>query len=79
MSEENSDFTLTEKGVIEANKVLRAHRLWGTYLENIGTPDTEVHSTAHQLEHLHEKDTIDYLDKKFGSPRQDPHGKTIPE
>ena len=78
LSESNSDFTLTEKGLTEATKVLRAHRLWETYLETIGTPDKEVHSTAHHLEHLHGEDTIEYLDKKLGSPKQDRHGKKIP-
>ena len=78
LSEGNSGFTLTEKGLTEANKVLRAHRLWESYLEKIGTPDKEVHSTAHHLEHLHGKDTIEYLDKKLGSPKQDRHGKRIP-
>ena len=78
LSEGNTDFTLTEKGLTEANKVLRAHRLWESYLEKIGTPDQEVHTTAHHLEHLHGKDTIEYLDKKLGSPNQDRHGKRIP-
>jgi manganese/iron transport system permease protein/iron/zinc/copper transport system permease protein len=78
LSESNSDFALTEKGLAEATKVLRAHRLWETYLETIGTPDREVHSTAHQLEHLRGKDTIEYLDEKLGSPEQDQHGKKIP-
>lgn len=78
VSDKNSDFTLTEKGLTEAKKVLRAHRLWETYLEKIGTPESEVHPTAHNLEHLHGNDTIDYLDKKLGSPKQDRHGKMIP-
>lgn len=77
--EKNSYYTLTEKGLIEAKKVLRAHRLWETYLEKIGTPEREVHPTAHHLEHLHGKDTIEYLDKKLGNPQKDPHGKMIPE
>lgn len=72
-------FSLTEKGLKEANKVLRAHRLWETYLESIGTPEKDVHSTAHYLEHLQGKDTVEYLDSKLGNPKQDPHGKTIPE
>lgn len=78
VSDKNSEFTLTEKGLIEAKKVLRAHRLWETYLEKIGTPEKELHPTAHQLEHIRGEDTIDYLDKKLGSPKKDPHGKTIP-
>ena len=71
-------FVLTDKGAREARKVLRAHRLWETYLESIGTPDREVHPTAHRLEHLREGDTMEYLDEKLGRPTRDPHGKTIP-
>ncbi|MBI9090780.1 MAG: metal ABC transporter permease [Desulfobacterium sp.] len=73
-----SGFALTDKGEKEANKVLRAHRLWETYLSSIGTPETDLHPTAHKLEHLREGDTVEYLDKKLGSPKQDPHGKAIP-
>lgn len=79
LSQVEFKYSLTEIGIKEANKVLRAHRLWETYLESIGTPEKEVHSTAHHLEHLHEHDTVDYLDKKLGNPKQDPHGKTIPD
>lgn len=74
---ENS-YTLTEAGEKEASKVLRAHRLWEAYLETIGTPKDEVHTTAHHLEHIREGGTVDYLDEKLGSPDIDPHGKAIP-
>ncbi|MCG8637531.1 MAG: metal ABC transporter permease [Desulfobacterales bacterium] len=77
--EQGREFTLTQKGEKEAKTVLRAHRLWETYLESIGTPEKEVHATAHQLEHLDQAETLSYLDKKLGSPKTDPHGKVIPE
>jgi len=79
LARKEQSFSLTEKGFKEAKKVLRAHRLWESYLESIGTPDQDVHPTAHHLEHLNRTDTIEYLDKKLGSPKHDPHGKTIPE
>jgi len=79
LTQKEQSFALTEKGFKEAKKVLRAHRLWEAYLESIGTPDQDVHPTAHHLEHLNRTDTIEYLDKKLGRPRHDPHGKTIPE
>lgn len=79
LSRDNQNFSLTDQGIKEANKILRAHRLWESYLESIGTPDKDVHPTAHQLEHLNQKDTVDYLDTKLGKPKQDPHGKIIPE
>nr|WP_319395178.1 iron chelate uptake ABC transporter family permease subunit [uncultured Desulfobacter sp.] len=75
---EGQDYALTDKGEKEAGTVLRAHRLWETYLKSIGTPETEVHATAHQLEHLDQAQTLAYLDKKLGNPKTDPHGKTIP-
>ena len=67
------------KGEKEANTVLRAHRLWETYLESIGTPRKDVQAAAHQLEYLDQSQTLSYLDKKLGSPKTDPHGKVILE
>jgi manganese/iron transport system permease protein/iron/zinc/copper transport system permease protein len=70
-------YRLTEAGRKEADKVLRAHRLWETYLESIGTPQESLHSAAHQLEHLRDG-TVEYLDEKLGQPQLDPHGRKIP-
>lgn len=71
-------YELTESGKKEANKVLRAHRLWEAYLEKIGTPEEQLHPTAHKLEHISDDETVDYLDAKLGKPVSDPHGKSIP-
>ena len=71
-------YRLTEKGRMEANKVLRAHRLWEAYLDTIGTPQEELHPTAHRLEHISDHNTVDYLDEQLGNLESDPHGKTIP-
>lgn len=71
-------WTLTSDGDKEANKVLRAHRLWEAYLAQIGTPEEDLHPTAHHLEHISDNNTVDYLDKKLGNPVQDPHGQAIP-
>ena len=70
-------FSLTEDGTKEAGKVLKAHRLWEAYLESIGTPQEELHPTAHHLEHISDSSTVDYLDEKLGKPVRDPHGQTI--
>lgn len=78
IEEEEDGFRLTKTGYTEAAKVLRAHRLWESYLESIGTPQEKLHATAHHLEHLLPDETIDYLNEKLGQPRFDPHGKTIP-
>ncbi len=71
-------YDLTEDGDKEANKVLRAHRLWEAYLEKIGTPEEQLHPTAHKLEHISDNETVEYLDGKLGSPERDPHGQSIP-
>jgi manganese/iron transport system permease protein/iron/zinc/copper transport system permease protein len=71
-------YELTEVGRKEADKVLRAHRLWEAYLSQIGTPADKLHTTAHRLEHIRGGGTVDYLDEKLGSPRKDPHGQIIP-
>ncbi|MEO2020786.1 MAG: iron dependent repressor, metal binding and dimerization domain protein, partial [Pirellulaceae bacterium] len=70
---------LTEAGVTEGRRLLRAHRLWETYLQHLGTPVDELHEQAHRLEHVHDEEAVDYLDDKLGHPLQDPHGSEIPE
>lgn len=70
---------LTEQGQREAKRLVRAHRLWETYLERLGTPAEELHQHAHRLEHLHDEDAVDYLDDTLGHPLVDPHGQEIPE
>lgn len=69
---------LTDDGTIEANRLVRAHRLWETYLQKTGMAETEVHDKAHQLEHISDRDTVAYLDDKLGHPLRDPHGTEIP-
>ena len=76
---EGQQITLTSLGKQEANRLVRAHRLWEAYLERVGTPVEELHNRAHELEHVHDDATIDYLDDKLGHPLTDPHGAEIPE
>lgn len=70
---------LTPAGQQSANRLLRAHRLWETYLQRTGTPGEELHPQAHILEHITDEGTMDYLDDQLGHPLLDPHGKQIPE
>ncbi|MCG8337104.1 MAG: metal ABC transporter permease [Proteobacteria bacterium] len=79
INKSNQGYTLTEKGDKEAGKVLRAHRLWETYLDAIGTPQEELHAAAHHLEHIREDGTVEYLDERLGKPERDPHGQSIPD
>ena len=77
--EDDGQITLTDSGRREAKRIARAHRLWETYLEQLGTPTAELHDRADRLEHLHDEETVDYLDDKLGHPLHDPHGSPIPE
>lgn len=68
---------LTPAGVRHAETMVRAHRLWETYLaERLGVPPEEVHAEAERLEHAH--DLAERLDETLGHPETDPHGSAIP-
>ena len=71
LQETAGGYGLTPAGDKEANKVLKAHRLWEAYLETIGTPKEELHPTAHQLEHISDTNTVKYLGEKLGKPQND--------
>lgn len=69
---------LTDAGRDEALRLRRAHRLWETYLERLGTPAGDLHRRADELEHVNDDRAVDYLDDKLGHPLVDPHGAEIP-
>ena len=75
---EQDALSLTPEGRTEAQKLLRAHRLWETYLKTVGVEYDRLHDQAHELEHVHDADTLEYLDDKLGHPLRDPHGSEIP-
>ncbi len=79
LDEKDGNLKLTKNGRREGRRLLRAHRIWETYLERAGTPESQIHQRAHVLEHLNDERTIDYLDDKMGHPLTDPHGREIPE
>ena len=79
VDESDNAYVLTEVGRREARRLLRAHRLWEAYLEHLGVSEQDLHPQAHTLEHLHDEETIDYIDDKLGHPLRDPHGAEIPE
>ncbi len=73
-----SGYLLTENGKNEATQVLRAHRLWESYLDHVGIPSARVHSEAHKLEHVRDDNSVQYLDGLLGHPTTGPHGEEIP-
>lgn len=72
-------YTLSAKGMVAAKELVRAHRLWETFLvEQVGLSDTDIHDDAEKYEHLLSSEFLDQLDAKLGYPTRDPHGSPIP-
>lgn len=70
---------LTDKGVKEAKRLVRAHRLWETYLsDKIGLDAEQIHEEAERYEHLLSPEMVDKVDEALGFPTFDPHGSPIP-
>lgn len=74
----DQELTITASGEVEAARLVRAHRLWEAYLEQVGLDPERLHPTADRLEHVHDEATVGYLDDKLGHPLTDPHGSEIP-
>jgi len=70
---------LTPSGVENATQLVRAHRLWETYLvQQMGLTEEQIHEEAEKFEHLLSVDILDEVDEKLGFPSTDPHGSPIP-
>jgi len=59
--------------------VIRAHRLWESYLaEQTGVAEADWHPQAERQEHLLSPQQANALSAQLGHPLQDPHGDAIP-
>lgn len=76
----NADaLALTEVGRRRARQIIRSHRLWEAYLEQLmNVPAGHVHYGAELLEHVTDADLQARLAARTAAPDQDPHGKSIP-
>ena len=71
--------TLTDRGREEARSLVRAHRLWESYLsQNFDLPPDHLHDPAHRIEHYLDAEMQRRLAQELGQPAIDPHGRTIP-
>lgn len=71
---------LLQPGRELALQVVRAHRLWESYLaEETGIAATRWHRLAERKEHLLSPQETEALAARLGHPLTDPHGDTIPE
>jgi len=76
---EREGLELTTKGKNEAKRLVRAHRLWESYLvTQMGLTEEQIHEDAEKYEHLLTEEILDEVDAKLGFPTTDPHGSPIP-
>lgn len=70
---------LSELGYETGRKVVRAHRLWETYLHQISAlPMDHLHGAAEKLEHVTDTDMRQELESSSGGAAIDPQGREIP-
>ena len=70
---------LTGKGIREALRVIRRHRILETYLlQRLGYAWDDVHDEAERLEHAASERLIDRMAAALEDPSHDPHGAPIP-
>ncbi|MBT4766989.1 MAG: iron ABC transporter [Phycisphaerae bacterium] len=76
---EEGKWALTEAGRSEARGLVRAHRLWETYLAGrANIPSSHLHSAAERLEHVSDPGIAKDLAAAVGDQDEDPHGRPIP-
>ena len=70
---------LTDVGERYARNMVRRHRIWEVFLNQIvGMPWEKVHEEANKLEHSSSDDLINRLETMLDYPEYDPHGDPIP-
>ncbi len=75
---ENGGFVLTEAGNRAAQELVHRHRVYETYLGELGYPEDHVHAAADRTEHFISPEIERHVDAAAGNPTRDPHGREIP-
>jgi manganese/zinc/iron transport system permease protein len=71
---------LTDDGRRRAQRLVRSHRLWESYLvHQLNLPSDHVHDPAERMEHYIDAGLRRQLAEELGAASQDPHGREIPE
>ncbi|MFN3529396.1 MAG: metal ABC transporter permease [Bacteroidia bacterium] len=71
---------LSAAGLQRAYALIRAHRLWESYLvTEVGLQSDQIHNQAEQYEHRLPEGLLHQLDAQLGFPVYDPHGSPIPQ
>ena len=74
-----SGLGLTDAGRAMARSLVRAHRLWESYLDaHFDLPRDHLHDAAERMEHFLGSDLQEELAAELSDRAVDPHGKAIP-
>ena len=80
VNQSGDQLMLSIKGNESGDSLVRAHRLWETYLvDAVGLEEGQIHPEAEKYEHFLTEDVLDEVDKRLGFPTEDPHGSPIPQ
>jgi len=70
---------LTNSGREKAQRLVRAHRLWESYMaKHFDVPDDHLHEAAHWAEHFIGPELREELAAELEDTHADPHGREIP-
>lgn len=70
---------LTHAGRAAARRIVRAHRLWESFLEtHFDLPADHLHEPAERMEHFIDDELQAEIDAELAGRSVDPHGKQIP-
>jgi hypothetical protein len=73
------DLSLTDSGRRAARNLVRAHRLWETYLDtHFDLPRDHLHDAAERMEHYLDAELQEEIAADLAGRDVDPHGKEIP-
>ena len=71
---------MTRTGKKRGEQLIRAHRLWETYMVNkMGMDSNQIHEEAERLEHHLSEEIINEVAADLDFPDMDPHGSPIPK
>lgn len=75
----SGDCSLTDAGRARAQSLVRAHRLWESYLEeHFSLPLDHLHDPAERIEHFLGPKLQEQLASELAVSDRDPHGREIP-
>lgn len=79
LEEREDALRLTPAGLVEAEQIVRKHRIWELYLtRKLEIASDRVHRDAEMMEHALSEETVAELEAALGHPEWDPHGRRIP-